>query len=177
MSLVTEPQGVSIATKPPALGAASTVTVDSPPGAVKLTVMMRALLITIAIVLFSVSITPSTSPVHFSKLYPSEGTAVSVTTVLPAYVELLQSGGSYVTSPPHLGLLTTVSLYAPQAQALDGTVSGITSPATANRTVSRTSRRIPPVCIFSLSPHRPSCCLRDAFQASLVPIITACRRR
>jgi len=139
-------------TKPPTPGLASTITVDSPPGAVKLTVMLRALLITTSMVLLSVSATLSTSPVHFSNWYPSEDTAVSVTTVLLAYVEALQSGGSYVTLPPHLGLLTTVSSQVPQAQVIAGTVSGITSPATANRTTPRTNRRISLTCVISLSP-------------------------
>jgi hypothetical protein len=74
------------------------------------------------------------SPDHLSNWYPSEGTAVNVTTVPLLYVAAAHSGGSYVKLPPCAGVLTTVSLYVPQAHIVVGVAEDTASAAHATTT-------------------------------------------
>ena len=149
MSVVTEPQEVSMVAKPPQGGLAARATVHRPPGAVKFAVIVRSLSMTTLMVMLSAE-PASTSPDHLSNWYPSEQTAVSVTTVPFAYVCSAHSGGLIVTLPAHWGLLTTVSSQVPQAQVRAGGDNGVRSTAAVIRIADNQNSGVSLIGLISL---------------------------
>ena len=110
----------------------------------KSAVMVRSVSITTLMEILPASLSPI-SPDHFSKLHPSEGTAVTITIAPLAYVAAEHSGGSYVMVPPFSGVLTTVSFFSPQAQSGVGTAEDSRNAAQAAMTAtSQSSLRFRP---------------------------------
>ena len=107
---------------------ALTVISKGPVHPVKSAIMVRSVSITTLMEMLLASLSPI-SPDHFSKLHPSDGTAVNVTIVPLAYVAAAHSGGSYIMLPPLSGVLTTVSFLSPQAQIVAGIAEASSSAA------------------------------------------------